>query len=89
MPSVKGKQITCDRCGESIFLKFLSCETSDGGYGYTYDKYEDEPKGWLYETQFGYLCPKCALEFKTFVTKFMKGKVAMAWKVDVEEETND
>lgn len=80
MPVTKGKLLECDRCGKTLFLKYLSTITTDGGYGDNYDTYEDAPKRWLHETQFGWLCPECADAFKLFVSNFVGGRIAPAWK---------
>ena len=82
-----GKQLTCDRCGDTIFLKRLERVVVDGGYD-SYDKYEDAPKKWLYDSHFGHLCPSCADQFRYFVTIFMDDNVAPGWKYIPEEEDN-
>lgn len=79
MPSDKGKLITCDRCGRTVFLKCLGKGVADGGYT-TWDKYEELPKEWLYENQFGYLCEECADRFRTWVYDFIGDKLAPVWK---------
>ena len=90
MPRVKGELVTCSRCSTSIFLKLLGKEALDGGYS-SYEKYEELPKEWMHETQFGYLCPKCAKEFQTFCRDFFPKPVAPAWRyaLDWEEEKNE
>ena len=92
MAEVKGKLVSCCRCSNAIFLKLLGREALDGGYS-SYDKYEDLPKEWMYETQFGHLCPKCAKEFQIFCRDFFPGNIAPAWRnaldwVEVEFETD-
>lgn len=80
MGARKGKLITCDRCGATLFLKFLG--TEDGSnYGGAYDKYDPLPDDWMYQTCAGYMCPECAKQFKTFVNEFFNGKVAPAWQL--------
>lgn len=79
MGSDMGKRLTCDRCGQSIFLKYLGKGDADGGYT-TYDRYEDIPDSWMYTTRMGYLCSDCADSFRTFVYQFMDGNVAWGWK---------
>ena len=74
----EGQQVVCDRCGNTVFLKYLGDEARDGGYS-RYRKYESLPEEWLYTTQMGYLCADCAKMFKAFVTEFKKGRVAPAW----------
>ena len=49
MGSQRGKLITCDRCGESIFLKELEVneKETDGGFTrWNEYKYENIPEGW-------------------------------------------
>ena len=78
MSEVKGKLVTCNRCGKTHFKKFIENVSADGGYS-SYDRYEELPSEWLYETQFGHLCDTCANEFRYWITSFMNGKVAPAW----------
>ena len=90
MPRVKGEMVTCCRCSTSIFLKFIRSETLDGGYGDKYEKYEELPKEWMYETYFGYLCPKCSKEFQTFCRDFFPGTLAPRWTSALDwEEPNE
>ena len=84
MGAEKGKLVICDRCGESIFLKFLE-RRAGSNYGSDYDVYDELPENWLNETWIGYLCPKCAEEFKRWITKFMNGKVPSKWKLEDPE----
>ena len=87
MPRVKGELVICSRCGHSVFLKLIGKEALDGGYS-SYEKYEELPKEWMYETQFGYLCPKCAKEFQTFCRDFFPGGLAQRWTSALDwEET--
>ena len=76
----KGKMIICCRDDNFVFLKYLGKGNADGGYT-TWDKFEDLPKEWLYDSRFGYLCPECAKEFKIFVNKFFNGNLAPDWKL--------
>lgn len=78
MSEVKGKLVTCNRCGNTHFLKFVEETSIDGGYS-SYDHYEELPEEWLYATQFGHLCENCAKEFRDWITRFMNGKVASIW----------
>lgn len=51
------------------------------------DKYEDLPKEWLHESEFGHLCPDCALQFRLFMTTFFDGKLeylAAKWKTNLD-----
>lgn len=54
MSEVNGKMLTCDRCGDTVFLK-------EGEY-----LYEKAPEGWAYHNEpalvgawGGHLCPYC------------------------------
>lgn len=40
----EGKEIKCDRCGESVFLNKIENKVTDGGFTKT-DVYEPKPKG--------------------------------------------
>jgi hypothetical protein len=84
MGEVKGKRVTCDRCGTETFLKFVTHVEMDGGFSPGYDKYEALPDDWLYESEFGHLCPVCAREFIYFIDNFMNGKVPDKWKIKLE-----
>lgn len=83
MAEVKGKMITCKRDNNWVFLKYLGEGDLDGGYT-KHDKYEELPDDWLYETEFGYLCPKCTREFKMLMTNFFNGDVVPKWKLETE-----
>ena len=39
MSEVKGKLVTCNRCGKTHFEKFIENVSADGGYS-SYDRYE-------------------------------------------------
>ena len=83
MSSTKGKLLTCNRCGNTVFLKFLEKVDMDGGFSPSYDKYENKPKEWMWNSEIGDLCPKCAREFQLFILRFMHGdstKIAPSWK---------
>lgn len=50
-----GKQLTCDRCGHTIFLKVTEeVKHEDGSVAYF--KYEKEPEGWCNARYLGSLC---------------------------------
>ena len=88
MSEVKGKMITCERCGRQIFLKFIEKRTTDGGFGDTYEVYEEKPDSWMWNSQIGNLCPHCSGLFRVFIHKLMFGKhVAPAWSI--QEEDNE
>ena len=84
MAEEKGKLLTCDRCGRSIFLKYIGKgEVYDSRHSNDYwDKFEPMPDTWLYETAIGYLCDDCAYLFRQWVTEFTYGRVAPIWHVD-------
>lgn len=85
MPRVKGELVSCCRCPTTIFLKYLGTDS----FGFRdEDRFESLPREWMYQTQFGYLCPKCAKEFQTFCRDFFPGSLAPAWTnaLDWEEK---
>lgn len=77
MGAANGRLLTCDRCGQTLFLK----ETGEHAeWDETPRKtYESMPDTWLYENPIGYLCEQCAEDFRYWVTEFMGGKVAPVW----------
>lgn len=87
MPKNKilGYLVKCDRlgCGNEIFLEHLGTESLDGGYT-EYEKFETLPDTWLEQHEIGYLCPRCAAEFRGWVTSFMGGNVVPKWDINVE-----
>ena len=83
----RGKMIRCKRDDNFVFLKYLGEKDLDGGFS-RYDNFEKLPEDWLYENEFGYLCPECAREFKTFMTNFFNGEVAPCWKI-TEGDNNE
>lgn len=72
MSEQRGKLVTCDRCGESIFVKELKAEEKDRDGGFTRWNeytYEELPSGWDtvcfgYNFKGGMLCPKCVAIFE-------------------------
>lgn len=81
MSAEKGLLVRCCRDDNFIFLKYLGKGDADGGYT-TWDKFEKLPDDWLYETQFGYLFPECAKQFKKIMTEFFNGQLAPCWKLE-------
>lgn len=77
----KGKLVICDRCGETVFLKYIKTE-GGSNYGSDYDVYDNLPEDWLHETGIGYLCPHCANEFRKWITHFTNGKVSPKWRYE-------
>lgn len=65
-----GKMITCDRCGENVFLKIIDTKVTDGGYTKS-DVYESKPENWGRDTERGRdLCPSCFGYYKEIVNDF-------------------
>lgn len=81
MSEQRGKLITCDRCGERIFIKELDVneKETDGGFTrWNEYKYEDLPEGWG-SVSFGkgwnsysMLCPGCSELFEKYRDTFFK-----------------
>ena len=76
MGSKKGKLLTCDRCGATVFLALEGQNYYDGGYTVT-DKFEKAPEGWkawtvvdVYRT----LCPECYSLWLKMCKEFLDGK---------------
>lgn len=87
MPSeVKGMMVQCARCGDKFFRRRLEDRhTWYGSCGNTYEVCEELPEDWLYESEFGYLCPVCACAFKDLLSGFFDGdlsKLPPKWRVD-------
>lgn len=86
-----GKLVTCTRCKNTVFLKYLK---SVGGSNYTdpgYSRavYEDLPGDWMHATGMGDLCPKCAREFIKYLKEFFGEEnyegFASCWKIKEKE----
>ena len=93
MAEVKGKLLTCQRCGKSVFLKLIGKNHYDGGYTVT-DKHEPRPSGWeTYSIPKVYtdLCPTCGAEFERLCKAFMEEKTPAPapwlWELDDDRET--
>lgn len=76
MAELKGMLKTCDRCGESVFLKVIGVKEMDGGFT-KWSNFEDAPEGWIWHYDMRkLLCPKQGLLFllyfsnSTEVTEF-------------------
>lgn len=65
MSEIFGKIVSCERCGEQIFLKCIGEEEFDGGYT-RFNKFESFPDGWELsriaypEVTYMRTCPKCS-----------------------------
>ena len=85
-----GKLITCNRCGETKFLKRTGEEgLSSYACPGTRSTYEELPRTWIYDTKFGHLCPHCAEIFvrwlKDFFGQEQYEKVAYRWKIEEDK----
>ena len=86
MSEQRGKLVECDRCGCTVFLKYLGQGELDGGYT-RWDKFEKLPETWMYESQVGCLCDKCAGLFRAFIHKLKNGEhIAPAWDLKPGDE---
>lgn len=94
MSEKSGKLITCDRCGETLFLKYTG-EVGLSNYAGpgTRSTYEDLPKTWMHNSGFGHLCPFCAGVFVRWLKEFFGEdkyeKFAPVWKVEEEPCSED
>ena len=80
MAEQKGKLLTCDRCGEQVFLKYLRTDSLDGGYTRS-DNFEETPDGWYsrnvgkdFVTKYALLCPECNRLCGELLAGFMGGR---------------
>lgn len=73
MSEVKGKLCTCDRCGETCFIRTIGEGETDGGFT-RWNKFEPYPEGWGFVRAncIGMLCPKCNAEWERIVCDFMR-----------------
>ncbi len=62
MAEVEGKLLTCDLCGETVFLRYIETEDYDGGFTRV-RKHENKPDGWqtwhVSNVICSTLCPSC------------------------------
>jgi DNA-directed RNA polymerase subunit RPC12/RpoP len=80
MSEQRGKLLTCDRCGKTVFLKELEAKERDTDGGYTRwneYKHEDPPEGWTYKYFGDYikrynLCPECSKKLEETREKFFQ-----------------
>lgn len=80
MAEIKGKLLTCDRCGEQIFLKHIKTDALDGGFTKR-EIYEETPEGWYsrnvskdFVGKYAFLCPECNRQCGKLLTDFMGGR---------------
>lgn len=88
MAKQNGQVLTCDRCGESVFLRHTGYGERDGGYT-RWDKFESPPEGWDYVHNIGDLCPNCARAYKQMIEEFQRNRDAWltgAQPIETEEE---
>ena len=72
MAEANGKLVSCDRCGDTVFLKCTGEGELDGGFT-RWNKFETFPDGWEYHCEVGRLCPKCNAKYKLLCKDFMTG----------------
>lgn len=86
MAEEKGILTTCDRCETIVFRKLIGTGDLDGGYT-KFDKFEPLPDDWLYVYEIGYLCPRCAMEFRAMISTFIdQDKLANKWRIPIHEK---
>lgn len=71
MGEVKGKLVTCDRCGKTVFLRTTGDGEMDGGFT-RWNEFEPFPIGWDMRNDIGTLCPKCSEGYKNLLKSFME-----------------
>ena len=64
----RGLLVTCDRCGESIFLEYKDTAAFDGGYTKV-DKFEKRPDRWT-NHEGKTLCPSCTNAYEEMMEDF-------------------
>jgi DNA-directed RNA polymerase subunit RPC12/RpoP len=82
MSEQRGKLLTCDRCGKTVFLKELEAKERDADGGYTrWNEYKHEkpPEGWSYKYLGEYkdhynLCPECSKKLEEVLGEFFSIK---------------
>lgn len=84
MSEILGKLITCNRCENTHFQRRTGSKDLDGGWTHL-DTYEKLPEDWLYESEFGHLCPSCSRMFKILMTDFFGDKCVSKWRVETED----
>lgn len=71
MSSVNGRLLTCDRCGEQIFLKCTGEGETDGGFT-RWNNFETPPEGWDWVNDVGSVCPRCWKDFQAMMERYKK-----------------
>ena len=74
MARVNGQRVTCDRCGETCFVKTTGDGELDGGFT-RWNKFEPLPPGWATKVIAGKgmdLCHNCAAEWELTEKEYME-----------------
>ncbi len=69
MSRVNGQLVTCDRCGENVFVKCTGEKETDGGFT-RWNTFESLPIGWGLHGGKN-LCPDCFRAWNKIETEFM------------------
>lgn len=70
-----GRMLQCDRCGKTLFLKWIGEDVFDGGYTRR-DKFEAPPEGWecvnryFHKHDLRKLCPDCSKEYEAVLDRY-------------------
>lgn len=82
MAETEGKILTCDLCGETVFLKYIETKDYDGGFTHV-RRYEDRPYGWqtwhVTDIIHSTLCPSCNKKMNEAVLRCIS---------EIQRETN-
>ena len=65
--------LICNRCGETVLLKYLGTEYYDGGFT-ARQSFEKWPDGWSHHDTTGTLCPNCEKMYQELLQSFMDYK---------------
>ena len=70
MSKVEGEILTCDICGESVFLAYTGHGETDGGFT-RWREYEKPPEGWNAVRAYGVgnTCPRCSEYINEAISK--------------------
>lgn len=77
------KPIICNRCGETVLLKYFGTKYYDGGFSANYS-FENWPEGWSHHDTTGTLCPDCEKIYHSTLQSFMDYR-----EVKKDENSND
>lgn len=69
MSETIGKRIECDRCGKTLFLKYIGTKEFDGGFTKV-SEFEPKPEAWVYHTDIGLLCYECEQVYQNLLNEF-------------------